>query len=118
MPTQPNNLKSFPERLYQVQINLIRRERKKRLKVYHATQTILLKKIVQFRKASTRSKEMNFVNEDWYSELKEKEQFLHKEVVECVQTIRKLETKIDSLHRPSRAPYRTIRGPKRGSNKR
>ena len=118
MPIQPNSLKDFPERLYQAQINLIRRERKKRLQTYHAAQTILIKKIVQFRKASKRSQEMNFVDEDWYSELKAKEQSLHKRVVECVQAIRKLETKIASLHGQTRTPYRTPRKPETRSRKR
>ena len=54
---------------------------------------------------------MNFKNEDWHKELKEKEKALHSKVVECVEKIKKLGKQIASLHGQKRAPYKTPRRP-------
>jgi hypothetical protein len=96
----------------------LKKRRKKGMSKFYEVQTVLLKKIVKYRKESKRSKEMNFVHEDWYIELKEKEQILHKNVADCVEAIRELGRKIDSLHRPPRVPYKTPRGPKNRGRKR
>tara|TARA_R100001086_G_C11814545_1_gene252499 strand:- start:719 stop:934 length:216 start_codon:yes stop_codon:yes gene_type:complete len=65
--------------------------------------------VAEYRRSSKRSQEMNFKNEDWYKELKEKEKHFHERVVECVSKIKKLGSKIDSLHRQKRTPYKTPR---------
>jgi galactose-1-phosphate uridylyltransferase len=69
--------------------------------------------VVEYRRASKRSQEMKFKHEDWYKELKEKEQLLRDRVVECVHHSKKLGDQIDSLYRPKRTPYKTPRRPKR-----
>lgn len=55
---------------------------------------------------------MNFKNEDWYQELKDKEMLLRSRVSECAKYIKNLGDQIDSLHRPKRTPYKTPRRPK------
>ncbi len=81
-------------------------------------QSEISRRVAEYRKSSKRSQEMNFKNEEWYKELKEKEKILYSKVVECVNKIKRLVKEIDLLHRPKRAPYRTPGQPKRRSGSR
>ena len=112
MPTPPNNLRGFPERLYLVQIKLWKKEKKRRSRDLYPTQNTISRRVVEYRKSSKRSQEMNFKNEDWYKKLKEKEMLLRVRVSECAKHIKNLGDKIDSLHRPKGTPYKTPRRPK------
>jgi predicted RecB family endonuclease len=96
-----------------VQIKLWKKEKKRRSRDLYPVQNKISRRVVEYRRSSKRSQEMNFKDEDWYKKLKEKEKLLHNRVVECAHHIRKLGNKIDSLHRPKGTPYKTARGPKR-----
>jgi len=113
MRTLPKTLPDFPERLYRAQIKMWETKRKRRLRELSPVQSEISRRVAEYRKSSKRSQEMNFKNEEWHKELKEKEKILHSKVVESANKIKQLGKKIDSLHRPKRVPYTTPRRPKK-----
>ena len=109
MPTQQKKWTRSTMQGLHTRRNLWRDELSKRQRKAYPVENEIRIKIVAYQKSHKKSQKMGFRKEDWYLELKTKEQELRSQASEAAKFVRIYGDKIDSLHRQERVPTGHVR---------